>query len=181
MRERFVLVTGCSGGGKSTLIEELARRGHRTVEEPGRRIVREELAGEGSALPWVDLAAFARRAIRMAVADWRSARVGAGGDGWTFFDRGVIDAASAFEVATGRKVLAPLARRYRYGPLVFLAPPWPEIHAGDDERRHGFAAAVEEYERLADILPALGYEIRLLPKVPVAERASFMLAALECG
>lgn len=181
MHERFVLVTGCSGGGKSTLIEELARRGHRTVEEPGRRIVREELAGEGSALPWVDLAAFARRAIRMAVADWRGAHAGAGDEGWTFFDRGVIDAASAFEVATGRKVLAPLARRYRYGPLVFLAPPWPEIHAGDDERRHGFAVAVEEYERLADILPALGYEIRLLPKVPVAERAAFMLAALERG
>ncbi len=181
MHERFVLVTGCSGGGKSTLIEELARRGHRTVEEPGRRIVREELAGEGSALPWVDLAAFARRAIRMAVADWRRARECGDADGWTVFDRGVIDAASAFEVATGRKVLAPLARRYRYGPLVFLAPPWPEIHAGDEERRHGFAAAVEEYERLAGVLPALGYETRLLPKVPVAERAAFMIAALERG
>ena len=176
-----MLVTGCSGGGKSTLIEELARRGHRTVEEPGRRIVREELAGEGSALPWVDLAAFARRAIRMAVADWRRARDCGDTGGWTFFDRGVIDAASAFEVASGRKVLAPLARRYRYRPLVFLAPPWPEIHAGDDERRHGFAAAVEEYERLAGVLPALGYETRLLPKVPVAERAAFMIAALERG
>lgn len=181
MHQRFVLVTGCSGGGKSTLIEELARRGHRTVEEPGRRIVREELAGEGSALPWSDLAAFARRAIRMAVADWRGAHGRPGDEGWIFFDRGVIDAASAFQVATARKVLAPLARRYRYRPLVFLAPPWPEIHAGDAERRHGFDAATEEYERLANELPALGYETRLLPKVPVAERASFMLAALERG
>ncbi|WP_186389727.1 AAA family ATPase [Stappia sp. TSB10P1A] len=181
MHQRFVLVTGCSGGGKSTLIEELARRGHRTVEEPGRRIVREELAGEGSALPWIDLAAFARRAIRMAVADWRGAHGRRGDEGWIFFDRGVIDAASAFQVATARKVLAPLARRYRYRPLVFLAPPWPEIHAGDAERRHGFDAATEEYERLANELPALGYETRLLPKAPVAERAAFVLAALERG
>lgn len=181
MHERFVLVTGCSGGGKSTLIEELARLGHRTVEEPGRRIVREELAGEGGALPWIDLAAFARRAIRMAVADWCRARECGDADGWTFFDRGVIDAASAFEVATGRKVLAPLARRYRYRPLVFLAPPWPEIHTGDAERRHGFATATKEYERLAGVLPALGYETRLLPKAPVAERAAFVLAALGRG
>jgi hypothetical protein len=32
----------------------LSRRGHSAVEEPGRRIVKEELNGEGSALPWVE-------------------------------------------------------------------------------------------------------------------------------
>jgi predicted ATPase len=37
--DRFVVISGCSGGGKSTLLAELARRGYRTVEEPGRRIV----------------------------------------------------------------------------------------------------------------------------------------------
>ena len=76
-------------------------------------------------------------------------------------------------------MLDPFARRYRYRPLVFLAPPWPEIHAGDAERRHSLAAATEEYERLANELPALGYETRLLPKAPVSERAAFLLDALE--
>ena len=42
--DRFVIISGCSGGGKSTLLAELARRGYRVVEEPGRRIVAEELA-----------------------------------------------------------------------------------------------------------------------------------------
>jgi putative ribosome biogenesis GTPase RsgA len=37
--DRFVVISGCSGGGKSTLINELRRRGYRVVEEPGRRIV----------------------------------------------------------------------------------------------------------------------------------------------
>jgi predicted ATPase len=37
--DRFVVISGCSGGGKSTLLAELARRGHAVVEEPGRRIV----------------------------------------------------------------------------------------------------------------------------------------------
>jgi predicted ATPase len=62
---RFVVISGCSGGGKSTLLAELGRRGYAAVEEPGRRIVREEMEGEGSALPWVDTAAFLRRAIAM--------------------------------------------------------------------------------------------------------------------
>ena len=51
------------------MLDELKRRGHAVVEEPGRRIVREELAVDGMALPWVDAAAFARRAVAMALAD----------------------------------------------------------------------------------------------------------------
>jgi predicted ATPase len=49
--DRFVVISGCSGGGKSTLLAELGRRGHTVIEEPGRRIVIEEMNGGGSALP----------------------------------------------------------------------------------------------------------------------------------
>ena len=48
---RFVVISGCSSGGKSTLIAELSRRGYAVVEEPGRRIVKEEMARNGLALP----------------------------------------------------------------------------------------------------------------------------------
>jgi predicted ATPase len=41
--DHLVVISGCSGGGKSTLLAELAQRGYGVVEEPGRRIVREEL------------------------------------------------------------------------------------------------------------------------------------------
>ena len=50
--DRFVVISGCSGGGKSTLLIELGQRGYATVEEPGRRIVKEEMLGAGLALPW---------------------------------------------------------------------------------------------------------------------------------
>ena len=36
---RHVILSGCSGGGKSTLLADLAGRGFGTVSEPGRRIV----------------------------------------------------------------------------------------------------------------------------------------------
>jgi predicted ATPase len=71
--DRLVIISGCSGGGKSTLPAELRRRGHAVVEEPGRRTVKEELGSGGSALPWADGVAFARRAIVMALADRTSA------------------------------------------------------------------------------------------------------------
>lgn len=91
---RLIVISGCSGGGKSTLLAELARRGYSTVEEPGRRIVRAELAGTGEALPWIDPEAFARRAIALALADLAAAQQLAGD---VFFDRGVVDAAVALE------------------------------------------------------------------------------------
>jgi predicted ATPase len=69
MSKRFVWLSGCSGGGKSTLLEELRARGHPVVEEPGRRIVKQELDRGGNALPWIDAAAFARRTIDVALAD----------------------------------------------------------------------------------------------------------------
>jgi predicted ATPase len=169
--DRLVVVSGCSGGGKSTLLAELARRGHAVVEEPGRRIVQEELARGGSALPWVDAAAFLRRAIEIAIADHAGAR---GSAGWVFFDRGLVDAASALQDVTGEPLLEPLARAHRYHRRVFLTPPWPEIYATDAERRHDLGAAIREYDRLAIDYPSLGYEVVVLPKTGVAARADLV-------
>ncbi|WP_323015294.1 AAA family ATPase [Devosia sp.] len=172
---RRVLISGCSGGGKSTLLLELAARGFAIVPEPGRRIVKAELEAGGGALPWLDLAAFARRAIDMAMADHAAASAR---PGWTFFDRGLVDAACALSHATAEPPEAAALAAHRYHRQVFMAPPWPEIYGADAERQHGLMDAIAEYDRLAALLPALGYEMVLLPKRAVEERADFILQRL---
>ncbi|WP_238123152.1 MULTISPECIES: AAA family ATPase [unclassified Xanthobacter] len=172
---RRILISGCSGGGKSTLLAELASRGFSVVEEPGRRIVKQELERNGNALPWIDMVAFARRAIEVAIEDHVAA---SSQPGWTFFDRGLVDAAAALQHATGGPLQEELIAANRYHERVFLASPWPEIYCADPERRHGFDDAVAEYDRLATLLPMLGYEILILPNVPVRERANFILEHL---
>ena len=134
MVERFVVISGCSGGGKSTLIAELGRRGHAVVLEPGRRIVKEELANGGPALPWVDRIVFARRAVTMALAD-RAAAFSL--DGWLFFDRGLTDAAAALQHLTGGPATATRGQANRYHRRVFLTPPWPEIYRSGRSRQVG--------------------------------------------
>ncbi|WP_299775434.1 AAA family ATPase [uncultured Tateyamaria sp.] len=52
MNNKFILLTGCSGGGKSTLLSALADQGFSTVVEPGRHIVSEELAGHDPSASW---------------------------------------------------------------------------------------------------------------------------------
>ncbi|MFC3340097.1 AAA family ATPase [Paracandidimonas soli] len=173
----FIIISGCSGGGKSTLLAELGRRGHIVVEEPGRRIVQEETRTGGHALPWIDIAAFLRRVITAALEDHANAlrsnapRV--------FFDRSLIDAAAALQALTGEPTLKTLGQAHRYHPCVFLAPPWPEIYVQDKERRHGMDAALAEFERLQHAYPVLGYTISVLPKIGAAERADFVLETLE--
>jgi hypothetical protein len=69
-RQSFCSDLWVLGGGKSTLLIELGQRGYATAEEPGRRIVKEELLGDGLALPWVNKIAFARRAMMSSRAGW---------------------------------------------------------------------------------------------------------------
>ncbi|HWV21738.1 MAG TPA: AAA family ATPase [Devosia sp.] len=170
--ERFIIISGCSGGGKSTLLAELARRGFSVIEEPGRRIVAAEMAGDGKALPWIDAEAFLRRAIALSLEDLEQVSALPGP---VFFDRGLLDAASGLAAMTGEPVLQRHAEQWRFNTTVFLTPPWPEIYRKDAERQHGLDAAIAEYERLRRDYPALGYDAVELPKVPVAERADFVL------
>lgn len=167
----LVVISGCSGGGKSTLLAELAARGYATVAEPGRRIIARERATGGGALPWLDMAGFARRAITMARGDLAAAR------GLTFFDRGLVDAAVAMETATGEPAAAHIGDA-QYHRTVFLAPPWPAIFDAADDRPHGLSAAIAEYDRLAGAYPALGYAVSRLPRADVGTRADFVLAML---
>ena len=172
---RFVVVSGASGGGKSTLIAALAAQGIATVPEPGRRIVAAALAGDGRGLPWAEPALFARRAVALALQDWQAACALSGP---VVFDRGLLDAVAAFEHATG--ALPPQAEGLcaRYHRQVWLAPPWPALYRQDAERRQGPAQALAEYHRLRAFLPRFGYEIKDLPRVPVLTRAAILRAAL---
>ncbi|MBL4863601.1 MAG: AAA family ATPase [Rhodobiaceae bacterium] len=174
--ERYVL-SGCSGGGKSTLLTELGRRGYRTVSEPGREIVREELEKGGDALPWINPQAFADRAIEMSVGAFDEV---ASHRGSVFFDRSFIDAVSSVVHQTG--ALSPdhtqLVHQRRYAPMVFLVPPWPEIFVTDAERQTGYEEAVAEYERLLVSFELFGYKAVIMPKEPVEKRADFVLAAI---
>lgn len=173
--DNFVVISGCSGGGKTTLLYELKLRGYSVVEEPGRRIVSEEMKSRGNALPWVDMKAFAQRAIAMSLSDLEAAM---GEQNWVFFDRGLIDAVAALSHVTRKPALEELAG-YSFNPSVFVAPPWPEIFVQDIERRHGLEEAIAEYERLLIAFSSFGYRCVALPKTGVSERADFILEHLE--
>ena len=59
MTERFHIITGGPGSGKTSLIEALAAEGLHHMPEAGRAIIQDQVDIGGSALPWADRDAFA--------------------------------------------------------------------------------------------------------------------------
>jgi predicted ATPase len=159
------------------LLAELGTRGYHTFEEPGRRVVKEQLARGGDGLPWLDVQRFAQLCIARGLAQLAEASTL---EGHAFFDRSIIDAVSALEhlrLPVPREARDALASR-PYSARVFMAPPWPELFATDAERRHTFADAEAEFERLLRDYPRFGYELVQIPKRALASRANFVLDAL---
>ncbi|RFC64286.1 ATPase [Fulvimarina endophytica] len=173
--KRFFVLSGCSGGGKSSIVAALARRGVAVVPEPGRRIVEAAEGPRDPVLPWNDLEIFARAAIAMAKADYEAAR---SREGPVVFDRSLIDAWAALEAVSGKRMPQEESDRHPYASPALLVPPWPEIWQRDEARRHDFSSACEEYERLLAIHRRLGYQVVIVPKAPVEERVDFCLARI---
>ena len=176
MPERFIVITGGPGAGKTTLIDALSAAGYDTVPEAGRGIIQDQVAIDGQALPWRDKALFAEM---MLAADLASYRVEAARTkGPVFFDRGLPDIAG-YLTLSGLSVPEHVARAIalcRYADAVFICPPWPEIYAGDTERKQSLGEAVRTYEAMRAIYPRYGYALIEVPRLPVAERVGFILA-----
>lgn len=57
-----------------------------------------------------------------------------------------------------------------------MTPPWPEIFCHDAERKHPFAAAVEEYDRLMEFYQRCSYQLIEIPEVSIEKRVQIILS-----
>lgn len=172
----FYVITGGPGTGKTTLLAEVARRGHICVPEDARAVIQEQVASGGDALPWVDASRFAELLMQRSLATWHE---------WArrnpqtpvFFDRGVGDAVICADLIghTLHARLLEQANACRYRDPVFLAPWWPEIYVTDAERRQTREEAEATEHAVMKTYTDLGYRIVRLPLVSPAERADFIL------
>jgi predicted ATPase len=171
--DRLRLVTGAPGTGKSTLVAALAQAGVTTSEEVGRRVLREQLASGGDALPWADEAAFAALMLPGELA----ARTAALATGATVvLDRGVPDVV-AFLAASDLPVppaLDAAARTRRYHRRAFLAPFWPAILVQDAERPRSAHYYARAHDAIIATYARYGYDLVELPRASVAERVRFV-------
>ncbi len=173
-RDNFYILTGCSGAGKSSIIEALKARGIPCVDEAGRQIVREQVRIGGDGTPWQDRIKFRELLLSryMYLFEQVTERTMP-----VFFDRGIpelIMFSWMLNIPFPEHHRAA-ARIYRYARKVFVTPPWPEIFKTDEERRHTYEDALAEYRLTPEAYREVGYQLIEVPKAPVSERVDFIL------
>lgn len=168
-KHNFFLLTGGPGVGKTTLIDHLRAERHACVEESHRRVIRDEVASGGSAVPWLDRAAYQARVAREDIAIFESM---ANETGLVFFDRGILDSAADRDPPDW---LVEAGRTYRYNRRAFVFPPWREIYRQDAERKQTWEECEIVHGRILEGLAAFDYDPVIVPPGPVETRAAFVL------
>ncbi|MGI6856657.1 AAA family ATPase [Mesorhizobium sp. 1B3] len=172
--QRFFVLTGGPGSGKSTLIAALGDAGFAGSTEAGRAIIKDQVLIGGPALPWENPALFSEMMLSW---EMRSYGIAARNEGNHFFDRGVPDIIGYMRLS-GLEVPAHVqtaARRCLYNRKVFLLPPWPEIFAQDSERKQTLEEAKRTFDAVAQAYADCDYELIEVPRADIEERRRFVL------
>jgi len=178
-RNNFYVLTGGSGGGKSSIIDALRARGHLCVDEVGRSIVKEQLRIGGDGTPWQNPQKFCELALSRAIFVYEQT---AERERPVFFDRGIVEGVGASrQLGLATEHYRNAARIYRYAPKAFVTPPWKEIFTNDPERPYSFEFAIEDYRSNVAAYRECGYELIELPKAPISDRVDFILRELSIG
>lgn len=171
-KHNFFIITGGPGGGKTSLLENLAAKGFSYVPETARQIIRERLSTGLSPRP--DPKIFAREMFNRDYANYIS---NLNFPSLLFFDRSFMDSASLLfecdEVSYNQIRNTHLKKRYNN--KIFITPPWKEIYSNDSERDQTFEDATRVYEQLYKWYKKHEYDIVVLPKDTIENRASFIL------
>ena len=176
MQEKFFILTGAFGSGKSMLLQHLRTLGVAGIEEPARQILAEQRSIGGSGLPAQDARLFVDLMLSRMIGDYNRM---SSPTTPVIFDRGIPDALAyashfGFDYAPGQKAI----QQYRYNPRVFFAPAWEQIYTTDEERTVPFEIASQFGAALRTIYEQSCYTLIELPCVSVKERADFILRSL---
>ena len=179
VKNNCFILTGGPGAGKTTVLNELRKRGIACLEEVAREIIRQQMETGGNALPWADVLQYKKIMLEKTINQFMNE--GSEPSRIYFFDRGIPDIVSYSRLikAPVENFLDDACRRYRCNKVVFIFPPWKEIYTTDNERKQHFEEAVRTYEVLKETYQEYHYQIIDIPPASVEERADLIVALIK--
>ncbi|MEL0650724.1 ATP-binding protein [Algibacter sp. TI.3.09] len=178
MNTKKIVITGGPGTGKSTLINELIKRGHTCLEEISRQVILDakkegidqlfltnplmfsELLLKGRQKQFVDAELFKKEIV--------------------FFDRGLPDVLAYMDFIGDEcpENFIETCNKSKYH-TVFILKPWEAIYTSDNERYETFDQALEIHDHLVKTYEKYDYNLIDVPFDTVENRTHFILNELK--
>ncbi len=172
-----IIITGTMGAGKSSVLK-LLKDDFSVIHECARTILAEQRSFLGHGVPEGNPNLFCELLLSRTLYQYKTQK----DNQLVIFDRGLPDIiayASFFGLElTHYKKCAELNR---YNNKVLLLEPWEEIYENDDERKMTFEQALDFHHTLTQIYTSLNYDLCIVPKCSIKERAEFIKSQLISG
>ena len=177
-KKNFYIITGGPGVGKTTLINDLVKRGYNCVPEVAREIIKNQVATGGNALPWGDTKEYSKRMLSYSIRDFKNLSQK---EDLYFFDWGIPDSLGYERLMNFEPNIELLnaVNEYRYNKRVFILPPWKEIYKTDSERKQDFDVAVETYHVMKKTYNDMGYSSIDIPCLSIEKRSGYILQYIK--
>lgn len=173
----WYVLTGAPSSGKSTLLSELAARGHRTVPEAARFVIEREIAAGRSIEDIRGNAADFQHTVLDLKLEWERSLPH---DEIIFFDRGIPDTKAYYlhEGIPNDEALRKALVQRNYRKIFILSLISEENFVRDGARSENWQGAVALDRLLEDVYRDEGYEVIRADPMPLQERVDFILERL---
>ncbi len=173
MNKKYI-ITGAPGTGKTSIINELKKRGFKCINENSREIIAEQIFERGEILPWKNQIAFENKIANMRTQQY----IDSPENCICFFDRSILDGIAYMQV-NNLKLTSQIIKNIKkcnFNKSVFYTPIWQEIYENDNERKENIKQAMIIEKAIIKTYKSRGYELTEIPKLSIEERANFIIS-----
>jgi predicted ATPase len=185
LNTKRIVITGGPSTGKTAVIEALQDKGYHCLEEVIRAMTlakkaeEKELVFESNPIVSVDdPLAFNQMILDARLAQFNSTLNSE--EKLVFFDRGLPDVLAYMDCFNQEynTSFEKACTTNRYD-IIFIMPPWKEIHVVDNERFESYEESLLVHECLCNSYSNFDYDIHIVPKDSISKRVDYILEYIK--
>ncbi len=178
MNTKKIIITGGPGTGKTSIINELIKRGYNCIEEISRQITLKAREDGIEQLFLTEPLLFSELLLKGRKKQFEEAN--AFEEDFIFLDRGIPDVLAYMDfIGDDYPEDFRNACKDNMYDHVFILAPWQEIFSSDSERYENFEQAIEIHKHLLNTYKTYEYSLVDVPFGSIESRADFILNVVK--